>query len=155
MPITSTAQAKALGKRGGRPKGSKNLLPIIRERVLQALERRISADKTLKDVSSADLIRFVSGIMPKDLSLRVSATPIQYISATPRPIDIQSEIPIEYIHKGLPYKDIEAQATPEEVTPTTPPISILQERDSDEEVDVSELTPLATEVVSEVNSNEV
>jgi len=72
--------------KGGRPKGSKNLLPLIRDKVLYALDKRISGKKALKNIPTEDLLRFAQSIMPKDLSIRVTPN-IQYISHTPRPID--------------------------------------------------------------------
>lgn len=71
----------------GRPKGTKNLLPEVRQRVLQALQKRISADKALTDVSTEVLIRFLASIAPKEIG--VSVTPqITYISNTPRPYSL-------------------------------------------------------------------
>ena len=74
------------GNKLGRKKGTKNLLPLIRERVLKALDRRIAIDKTLASIETADLLKFAQSIMPKDISIKV-APDIQYISSTPRPIN--------------------------------------------------------------------
>ncbi len=73
--------------KGGRPKGSKNLLPLIRDKVLYALEKRLSGKKALRKISTEDLLKFAQSIMPKDLSIRV-APDFQYISNTPRPTAI-------------------------------------------------------------------
>lgn len=62
----------------------KNLLPLIRERVLKALDKRLVIDKELRTVNTVDLLKFAQSIMPKDLSIRVTPD-IQYISNTPRP----------------------------------------------------------------------
>lgn len=70
-------------KNGGRHT-TKNLLPIIREKALRVLNKRLAIAKELNDLPTVDLLRFASNIMPKDLSLRVSPD-VQYVSQTPRP----------------------------------------------------------------------
>ena len=59
----------------------KNLLPVIREKVLRSLNRRISE---LDTVDVKELLAFARTIMPKDVSLSLNV-PTQYISHTPRP----------------------------------------------------------------------
>ncbi len=68
----------------GRPKKSKNLLPVIRDKVLQTLEYRLNIKKELKHIPTNELLKFAQSIMPKDLSLRIAPV-IHYISNTPRP----------------------------------------------------------------------
>ena len=90
MPFT---KGNTLAKGKGRPKKSLNLLPLIRERVLTALNKRITIDKMLSKIDDIDLLKFAQSIMPKDISVKHSAD-VQYISHTPRPaqcitLDIQ------------------------------------------------------------------
>ena len=78
---------------------TKNLLPIIRERVLKATNKRIMIDKMLSKIEDVELLRFAMSIMPKDISIKVSPD-IQYISNTPRPMTHIIDIPQEVIeHK--------------------------------------------------------
>ena len=78
-----------------KPKKSKNLLPIIRDRVLQSLERRLSNKNIVEDIPTTELLKFAQSIMPKDLSIRLTPN-IEYISSTPRPqstldiVDVQT-----------------------------------------------------------------
>lgn len=70
----------------GRPKSSKNNLPIIRDRLFRILLQRIVKDKDLDSVSTETLIKFAASVLPKDLSLSVLKDPqITYISNVPRP----------------------------------------------------------------------
>jgi hypothetical protein len=70
-----------LGKKGGRPKGAKNILPKIRDRVFKEVYRR-----DLKVVSTETLLKFVAATLPKDMTLALSKpTEITYVSNTPRP----------------------------------------------------------------------
>jgi len=64
---------------------SKNLLPLIRERVLKATNKRITADNMLSKVSDVDLLKFAQSIMPKDINVDINKTHVVYISNTPRP----------------------------------------------------------------------
>ena len=74
----------------GRPKGAKNTLPIIRDKLFRILLRRITSDKDLEGVDTATLIKFASACLPKDMSLSVNRDPsFTYISQTPRP-DVQN-----------------------------------------------------------------
>ena len=74
----------------GRPKGSKNTLPIIRDKLFRILLRRITSNKDLESVDTATLIKFASACLPKDMSLAISKDPtITYISNVPRP-DMQN-----------------------------------------------------------------
>ena len=77
----------------GRPKGSKNTLPIIRDKLFRILLRRITSDKDLEGVDTATLIKFASACLPKDMSLAISKDPtITYISNVPRPDMQNSEL---------------------------------------------------------------
>lgn len=70
----------------GRPPKSRNNLPTIRDRLFRILLKRIVKDKDLASVSTSELIRFCSAVIPKDMSLNVSRDPqINYISMVPRP----------------------------------------------------------------------
>ena len=74
----------------GRPKGSKNTLPIIRDKLFRILLRRITSNRDLESVDTATLIKFASACLPKDMSLAISKDPtITYISNVPRP-DMQN-----------------------------------------------------------------
>jgi len=68
----------------GRPKKSKHLLPVIRDKVLNCLNKRLNSNKALKKIPTEDLLKFAQSIMPKDLSIRLTPD-IRYISNTPRP----------------------------------------------------------------------
>jgi len=70
-------------KLGGRPKGAKNLIPHIRERILNLLDKRLSS-KTLDDISTEALVRFASSVMPKEQRLTFDRI-IEYITTTSRP----------------------------------------------------------------------
>jgi len=71
----------------GRPKGSTNRVGKIRDRIIRVLERRVMREKDLDSVPTEALLRFLSGILPKDLSLSVTKDPvINYISQVPRPV---------------------------------------------------------------------
>jgi len=83
----------------GRPKGSKNVLPIIREKVLNKLHKRINE---LDGVKVEELLDFAKSVMPKDLSIRI-APDVQYLSNTPRP-------EVEVIPEPVEVKLIEAKA---------------------------------------------
>jgi len=70
-----------IGKKGGRPKGAKNILPRIRDRVFHEVYKR-----SLKEVSTETLLKFVAASLPKDMTLALSKPPeINYISNVPRP----------------------------------------------------------------------
>lgn len=70
----------------GRPKGAKNTLPKIRDKLFSILLTRIKDDKKLEGVDTATLIKFASACLPKDMSLSVNRDPnITYISNVPRP----------------------------------------------------------------------
>jgi hypothetical protein len=76
----------------GRPKNSKSTLPQIRDRLFRILLRRIVRDKDLESVSTSELIRFASAVLPKDMSLSVNRDPvIQYYSNVPRP-ELESQV---------------------------------------------------------------
>jgi hypothetical protein len=64
---------------------SKNLLPLIRERVLKATNKRITLDNMLSKVSDVDLLKFAQSIMPKDINVDINKTNVVYITNTPRP----------------------------------------------------------------------
>ena len=76
-------KGNTLGKIG-RPKNSKNILPIIRQKILTKLHKRIAE---LDSVAIEELLSFARQIMPKDISVKHTAD-IQYISNTPRPESI-------------------------------------------------------------------
>ena len=63
---------------------TKNLLPVIRQRVLRTLNKRLTIDRTLKDIPTVDLLKFAQSIMPKDVNIQVAPN-IEYISQCPRP----------------------------------------------------------------------
>jgi hypothetical protein len=74
----------------GRPKGAKNTLPLIRDKLFAILLQRIKNDKKLESVDTATLVKFVASSLPKDMSLAISKDPtITYISNVPRP-DVQN-----------------------------------------------------------------
>jgi len=76
----------------GRPKGSKNTAPVIRDRLCRILLRRIVRDKDLESVSTSELIRFLSSVLPRDVSLTREDRNIVYVSNVPRPeIDNRQE----------------------------------------------------------------
>ena len=80
----------------GRPKSSKNTLPIIRDKLFRILLRRITSNKDLESVDTATLIKFASACLPKDMSLAISKDPtITYISNVPRPDPINEYVPIK------------------------------------------------------------
>jgi len=77
----------------GRPKGAKNTLPIIRDKLFRILLRRITSDKDLEGVDTATLIKFASACLPKDMSLAISKDPnIIYVSNVPRPELINNDL---------------------------------------------------------------
>ena len=80
MPFTA---GHTISKGIGRPKGSKNILPIIREKVLNKLHYRI---KELDKIAVEELLSFAKAIMPKDVTLNVVPN-ISYISSCPRPAE--------------------------------------------------------------------
>ena len=85
----------------GRPKGSKNTLPIIRDKLFRILLRRITSNKDLESVDTATLIKFASACLPKDMSLAISKDPtITYISNVPRPDTINEYVPIKIEHNN-------------------------------------------------------
>ena len=76
----------------GRPPKSRNNLSIIRDRLFRILLKRIVKDKTLESVSTSELIRFCSAVIPKDMSLSLSRDPtFTYISSVPRP-ELESHV---------------------------------------------------------------
>ena len=80
----------------GRPKGAKNTLPIIRDKLFRILLRRITSEKDLESVDTATLIKFASACLPKDMSLSVTRDPvINYISHVPRPAVTNEYVPIK------------------------------------------------------------
>jgi hypothetical protein len=64
----------------GRPKGSKNLLPAIRDITLQTLYKR---RKELERIGIDHLLRFAQGVMPKEVK-NTGDTSVTYISTIPR-----------------------------------------------------------------------
>jgi hypothetical protein len=78
----------------GRPKGARNTLPIIRDKLFRILLRRITSEKDLESVDTTTLIKFAAACLPKDMSLSVNRDPnITYISNVPRPEQINGYIP--------------------------------------------------------------
>ena len=67
-------------------RGTKNLLPEIRERVLKAVNKRLTLDNILSKVDDTDLLKLAVSLMPKDIALKVTSD-VTYISSTPRPSD--------------------------------------------------------------------
>jgi hypothetical protein len=67
----------------GRPGKTRNQIEPIRRRILQVVRHRIFHEKDLKTVSTNDLLKFLSSIMPKD-GMPTQATQINYISNVPR-----------------------------------------------------------------------
>jgi hypothetical protein len=79
----------------GRPKGSKNTLPIIRDKLFRILLRRITSERDLESVDTTTLIKFAAACLPKDMSLSVNRDPqITYISNVPRPEVNNEYLPI-------------------------------------------------------------
>ena len=77
----------------GRPKGAKNTLPLIRDKLFSILLNRIKKDHKLETVDTATLIKFCQNCLPKDMSLAISKDPtITYISNVPRPDMQNSEL---------------------------------------------------------------
>ena len=103
--------------RTGRPKKSKNLLPIIREKVLQAIDKRISGNKALRDVPMADLLRAAVSLMPKDLTVTAKRD-ITYISNTPDAVPMIEHDHGEGIQTSVPQPvdiiDVTPDAAPTE-----------------------------------------
>ena len=64
----------------------KNLLPIIRDKVLRSLNARISE---LETVDVEELLAFARTIMPKDINMNASPS-ITFITNCPRPIETLS-----------------------------------------------------------------
>lgn len=58
----------------GRPPRNRSSLEVIKNRVLDALRRRISINKELKDVPTVELLKFAQYLMPKELSMELNAT---------------------------------------------------------------------------------
>lgn len=70
----------------GRPKGAKNQLPIIRDRVFNILSKRLVQKEEVGKISTEALLKFASGCLPKDMTLSLNKPPeINYISMVPRP----------------------------------------------------------------------
>lgn len=72
----------------GRPLGSKNILPLIREKVLQLLDKRLT--KGL-DATDEALLRFAQSVMPKETRLSIKPD-IEFISSVPRPQGIEHKV---------------------------------------------------------------
>ena len=79
-----TFQKGTIANKGGRPKGARNKLTVVKDHLVAILSKRLSDKNELKNISTETLVRFVGQIVPKDLSLKV-APDIQYITNTPRP----------------------------------------------------------------------
>lgn len=73
-----------LAKGRGRPKKSKNILPMIRDSVLNEAYRRIKTKQFFDDIPNVEFIRFVEKVLPKENTLKIQPD-IQYITNTPRP----------------------------------------------------------------------
>ena len=97
----------------GQPLSSKKQMEFIRRRILRVVRRRIMHEKDLSTVSTTDLLKFVSTIMPKDYSLAVKPE-LNYVSNIPR-----EELP-EAPKEALPFpiedttitRDSEAEPQP-------------------------------------------
>tara|TARA_Y100000310_G_scaffold341811_1_gene442247 strand:- start:3219 stop:3650 length:432 start_codon:yes stop_codon:yes gene_type:complete len=89
----------------GRPKGSKNKLTDVKDKLVEILNARIgltAGPHALSEVSTESLIRFASTIMPKDMSIKV-APDITYISNTPRPEQVAAPVvPDEPVEPATP-----------------------------------------------------
>jgi len=96
----------------GQPPSSKKQMEFIRRRILRVVRRRIMHEKDLATVSTTDLLKFVSTIMPKDYSLAVKPE-LNYISSVPR----DEELPAPEQTVALP---IEAETTDTRVVETAP-----------------------------------
>ncbi len=100
---------------GGRPKGSKNKLTEMKDKIVQALSYRFMNDEHISDVTTSELVKFVQAISPKELGVRVGRD-LTYITETPRPKAVQSET--SPIHDTLTSDtDTQLHDTPE--TPET------------------------------------
>ena len=73
----------------GRPFKSKNILPDIRDKVLNVLKHRLNADKELSSVSTEELLQFARSIMPKDVTITANPS-VTYISNVPRPYSLDA-----------------------------------------------------------------
>ena len=94
----------------GRPKGAKNTLPIIRDKLFRILLRRITSEKDLESVDTATLIKFASACLPKDMSLSVTRDPvINYISHVPRPAVTNEYVPINIEEEKKPTLALESE----------------------------------------------
>ena len=69
----------------GRPAQSKDTAKKIRNRLFRILLRRIVRDKDLDSVSTSELLRFFSSVIPRDISLTQEDKSIIYLSNVPRP----------------------------------------------------------------------
>lgn len=88
----------------GRPKGAKNTLPLIRDKLFGILLKRIQKDSKLESVDTSTLIKFVASSLPKDMSLSVTREPeITYISNVPRP-ELEAKA-IQAINEYVPIKE--------------------------------------------------
>ena len=72
------------GNPGGRPKGSKNKLTLVKDKLVQIALSRFNDPEVWKEIPPGDLMRFIASITPKDMSIKVSPD-ITYVSHTPRP----------------------------------------------------------------------
>jgi len=94
----------------GRPKGAKNTLPIIRDKLFRILLRRITSEKDLESVDTTTLIKFAAACLPKDMSLNVSRDPvITYISNVPRPEVINEYVPKKIEEHKTPTLGLETE----------------------------------------------
>lgn len=72
----------------GRPFKSKNQIEPIRRRILSIVRKRIMHEKELESVTTTELLKFLSSIMPKDF-ISVQVPQINYISTVPRDVPLQ------------------------------------------------------------------
>lgn len=70
--------------RGGRPKSSKNILPLIRQLILTEINSRWKVKKHIKGLSDELLAKLYMAMLPKDINVTPKQD-VMYISQTPRP----------------------------------------------------------------------
>lgn len=70
----------------GRPKKTRTTLEIIKNRVLNCLQRRLSLSKELEDVPTIELLKFAQYLMPKELNANIDVSHQYQISENDRTI---------------------------------------------------------------------
>jgi len=70
--------------REGRPKGSKNKLTLVKDKIVAIANKKLNDPNVIKELSGRDLVRFIASIAPKDIGIDVTPT-IQFITRAARP----------------------------------------------------------------------